>query len=249
MPLKAAFVAFLLAVLQWAASGQGIVNFFNNPSTLVSGGNLQPIGGPAGSYYFALLIAPPATADVTQYSFTGVYATNASVPGRFTGAPFVAVPNLAAGQEFSYLVAGWSASLGPFFDRDWVTNYALPFGISEAGTGIAGGQTADWGVPLPPCNLFGGATGIQSGFALYREPAILMPGSQTPTLLVPSAIRMTTNGFSFRVEVELYRYYRVQSSTDLRNWITVTTFESVGTQYTFSAPEGALPIFYRMVSP
>src|SRR5689334_22285391 len=67
-----------------AALGQGIVNFFNNPKTLVSGTDGSPITG-AGKYFFALLAAPVGTTDPHLFTFTGAYATNMAVPGRING--------------------------------------------------------------------------------------------------------------------------------------------------------------------
>jgi len=63
-----------------AADAQGLVklqkhsrnpDFFSNYN-----GQISTINGPAGSYYFGLLIAHPGTTDPKAFVFTGVYATN-----------------------------------------------------------------------------------------------------------------------------------------------------------------------------
>jgi len=75
-------------------------------------------------------------------------------------------------------VAGWSASLGHDWNPAWLdgvfTTQGL-FGISSLGTGLVGGGP---GGLLPPFILFGGATGIPTGFVLnfvgpVPEPSVL----------------------------------------------------------------------------
>jgi len=158
-----------LSALTTGAFAQGLVNFFNSSSTLSSttvNGVSSATSGAAGSYYYGLLTAPTATGPFT---FSGAYATNLAAAGRFTGGANVAVTGWAAGATASYEVAMWSSSLGHDFKAGWLT--AQPndpiwgaagfFGVSAVATGISGGA----GVPASPSyNLFGGATGIQTGF-------------------------------------------------------------------------------------
>jgi len=156
-----------LSALTTGAFAQGLVNFFNSSSTLSSAtvnGVSAATSGAAGSYYYGLLTAPTATGPFT---FSGAYATNLAVAGRFTGGANVAVTGWAAGATASYEVAIWSASLGHDFQAGWLTgNFGNApagsvFGLSSIATGISGGA----GVPASPSyNLFGGATGIQTGF-------------------------------------------------------------------------------------
>ena len=169
--------------------GQGLINFFNNSTTLVSTGvPLGPppavISGAPGSYYFGLLTSP---VGVDLFTFAGVYGTNQTVPGRFNGGVGVAVPGWTPGTALDFEVAGWSANLGPTFNPQWLTgnlgSFELSgfFGVSAVGTGVAGGVTATG--TLPNLNLFGGATGIQTGFELSH--GILIP---EPSGLVLAAL-------------------------------------------------------------
>jgi len=165
-------ILFLLFNLRFTcAIAQGWVNFMNSPATLFSVRNSDGVDvGLHGTYFFSLLTAPPDTADFNQFTFTGVYATNQAVAGRFFGGTFLEVPNWPVGTNKSYLIAGWSGSLGPTWNPDWMNSEFSTngyFGLSLVGFGAAGGIFDTNRPPLPPLNLFGGATGIQSGFSLY----------------------------------------------------------------------------------
>ena len=155
------------------ASAQGLINFFNNSSTLVSAGPSEIY---KGSYYFALLTSP---VGADTFTFVGVYGTNQTVRGRFNGGFAVAIPGWAPGTARDFEVVGWSGSLGHDFNSAWLDGdfggvFGF-FGISAVGTGQAGGPTAIG--TLPNLNIFGGASGIQQGFDLVAplipEPSIL----------------------------------------------------------------------------
>ena len=153
------------------ATAQGWVNFMNSPATLFSVRNSDGVDvGLHGTYFFSLLTAPQDTVDFSQFTFTGVYATNQAVAGRFFGGTFLEVPNWPVGTNKSYLIAGWSGSLGPIWNPVWMNGDFSTngyFGLSTPGFGSAGGIFDTNRPPLPSLNLFGGATGIQSGFSLY----------------------------------------------------------------------------------
>jgi len=159
-----------LSAMATGAFAQGLINFANSPTTLVSaniGGNTAAISGAAGSYYFGLLTSP--TGGAGTWTFSGLYATNLvnSTGGRFSGGNGVAVPNWAAGTTQSYEVAAWSSALGHDFNPTWLVNAPGGlFGVSAVGTGVAGGGAQS----LPTMQLFGGATGIQAGFTLTAVP-------------------------------------------------------------------------------
>jgi hypothetical protein len=166
-----------LSVMTTGAFAQGLVNFANNPNTLVSatiGTSSAAINGPAGSYYFALLTSP--TGGAGTWTFSGLYGTNISTTagGRFSGGNGVAVPNWAAGTTMSYEVAAWESSLGTTFLASWLlTPPAGLFGVSLVGSGVAGGGAQS----LPTLQLFGG-TGITAGFNLTSGgPPIPEPSS------------------------------------------------------------------------
>jgi hypothetical protein len=161
--MKTPLIVLSLWLISPVAFGQGLVFFVNSSTTLVSAGPVgqqAAIAGPVGSYFFGLLIASPGTTDPTRFTFTGGYATNLAIPGRLYGS-IVSVPGWLPGSLMSYLVAGWSASLGHDWDQRWLSGSFVTsgeFGISSIATGIASAE----GLP----SLFSGATGIQSGWNL-----------------------------------------------------------------------------------
>lgn len=172
-----------------SAAAQGLVNFNNTAATLFSAGPAgPPINAVPGSFYFALLTAPLGATDPGQFSFSGIYATNTSVPGRFFGGSGVEVPGWLAGDTRSFRVAGWSASLGLTWDPAWLNGLFDSggfWGLSGIGTGSPGGAYAGGPPLIPPLILFGGATGIRGGFNFYPVP---VPEPATVPLLLIGVI-------------------------------------------------------------
>jgi hypothetical protein len=170
-----ALLAILLSGLP--AVGQGLVSFYNTPTSLVALYR-DPAGGPVsvqwdpGMYYFGLLSAPLGATNLNQFTFTGVYATNEAVIGRFSGGT-QQVPGWPPGTFMSFMVAGWSSNLGHDWQPAWLSGSFDGnglFGLSGLGAGPAGGfDGTNSGFALP---IFGGATGLESGFALYPAPII-----------------------------------------------------------------------------
>jgi hypothetical protein len=159
-----------LSVLASGALAQGLINFANSPTTLVSvnlGGNVSTISGPVGTYLFALLTSPVPTGPFT---FSGLYASNivSSTGGRFSGGNGVAVNGWIPGTTMFYEIVGWSSAGGSVtFNPSWLSDANLPslFDISAVGSGVAGGGSQN----LPPLPLFGGASGINDGFMLFSD--------------------------------------------------------------------------------
>jgi hypothetical protein len=178
--MKRAAPILCLSLLTLGVCGQGIINFQNSGQTLISVGNwfstsVMP-NSTAATFYFALLTAPPGSTAQSAFTFTGLYATNtaATTGGRLSGGNGIQVPGWGAGVSMSYEIVGWDASLGHSFNTAWLTTgpptlrygvYSF-FGISPIATGTAGGTEPLTGNTLPPYNLFGGATGIPTGFTL-----------------------------------------------------------------------------------
>jgi hypothetical protein len=91
-----------------------------------------------------------------------------------------------------YEILGWASMWGETFNPLWVradgTLGRIPgdtygFGISSIGSGVAGGGPQN----LPPLPLFGGASGIVSGFslALIPEPtSMALAGLAAAVLLI-----------------------------------------------------------------
>ena len=179
----------LLALLALTLTGyaQGLVNFYNTPSTLISvynpaNGTIAPAGFPVGSFEFALLTSP---VGANNFSFAGIYATNTTTPGMINGGSGVAVPGWAPGTTRDYVVFGWAASIsGVLYDPGWLnpdlslgraaTN--IYFGLSSPlVSGIAGGVTGTGTVPA--LSLFGGPSGIQNGFVIVPSTTLPEPSS------------------------------------------------------------------------
>jgi hypothetical protein len=138
-------------------SAQGLVKFANSSTTLVSSfGN--PISGPAGSYYFALLTAPVGTTDPTAFPFSGLYATNTGVAGRIQGGSTlgVPVPGWGAGTSRAFMVCGWPSSMGYTWNPAWI--FGGTIAKSMIATGMAGGTDPVTGGSIPALPLFSSAT-------------------------------------------------------------------------------------------
>ncbi len=181
-------ISFLfISTFTLGALGQGLVNFLNNSTTLISYRDTgQPIpSGIGGTYRFALLSAPSGTTDAHQFTFTGVYATNQNVAGRIAGGVGLQLSGWAPGETRAFLIVGWDATVaGPTFNPAWMLpGYyftesgffqgpaAGRFGVSAiAPAGVAGGGPQS----LPNLVVFGGSQGIPDGFLIgVPEPAAL----------------------------------------------------------------------------
>ena len=169
-----------------AALGQGTIVFDNTSRTLVSVGPVGQqtlISGWPGSYYFGLFIGAPGSTDPNQFTFTGVYATNvgSSFPGLLGagGNRDTEVAGWLPLTMMSFFVAGWSSTLGHDWNQQWLSGvFAEPgdFGLSAIATGSSG---AGGFQPVPGLKLFGGATGIQTGWNLSPVTSIPEPSSAT----------------------------------------------------------------------
>jgi len=198
--MKKLALTLCLSAIAVGAFAQGTVNFVNTSTTLartngagmgLGTGNTAP---GAGGYYFAVFTANSSITSATaldllssSWTFTGLYGSNtaATAGGRLSGGSGVAATQgWAPGATNSFLVAGWSSTLG----HDWNTiaaqlngstfsggvyrgsNWAQTggyFGLSAVGFGAAGGGTAG----LPAFALFGPANAqgnpIASPFDLF----------------------------------------------------------------------------------
>jgi len=166
-----------LSAMTTGAFAQGLVNFNNSASTLISaqiGTTVATLSGPSGTYLFGLLTSASATGPFT---FAGVYGTNLvnTTGGRFTGGNGVAVTGWQPGATLFYEIAGWASANGAgTFNAAWVQANGKPatsglpslFGVSAIASGVAGGGAQS----LPPLPLFGGASGLTQGFTLVGVP-------------------------------------------------------------------------------
>lgn len=170
-----------LSALATGAFAQGLINFANGPTTLISVGGANVPSGQGGAYWFALLSAPTGTVDPHVFTqVLGVYGTNQNAAGRFTGGVGVTAQGWAAGETRAFEVVAWSAANGSVFNPAWMApgSVVTPagdfvgcatgfFGVSAiAPAGVAGGGPTG----LPNLNVFGGTQGIQVGFNLVPVP-------------------------------------------------------------------------------
>jgi hypothetical protein len=193
--MKKLLIAVGLAALVSSANAQGLINFLNNATTLVTlrdgqGNNLGSTPNVAGQYYFQLFVAPAGTATDGGAFVGTIYGTNQASAGRFSGGVNVGVAGAPAGSSRAILVRGWSASYG--------ADYATALAAWTAGTPgflgssaiapnfVLGGFDGTGTIPTSPA--FGGAFGIGSGFALSApvpEPSsIALAGLGAASLLL-----------------------------------------------------------------
>jgi hypothetical protein len=192
--MKKLLIAVGLAALVSSANAQGLINFLNNATTLVTlrdgqGNDLGSIPNVAGQYYFQLFVAPAGTTDVGTFVGT-IYGTNQASAGRFSGGVNVGVAGAPAGSTRAILVRGWSASYGADYAAAlaaWTAGTPGYLGTSPIALNfVLGGFDGTGTIPTSPA--FGGAFGIGSGFALSApvpEPSsIALAGLGAASLLL-----------------------------------------------------------------
>lgn len=180
-----------ILVLSANIYAQGLVNFFNNSSTLVTLldeniVNLGPTPGTLGGFRYELFVAPAGTSNPNLFTTTGLIATNTATIGRFSGGANLAIPGHVPGATVSILIRGWTASFG--------TNYvsASPyFVVIGSPTGHVGQSSIalnyvlggfDGSTTLPTLPAFGGSQGIQTGFSLFSNQFIPEPATSALTM-------------------------------------------------------------------
>lgn len=213
--------------------GQGYVAFFNTSKSRVSTGGVLA-GGPSGSYYFALLVAPTTqttittTADPTRngWTFTGVIATNTGRSGRILGSTSTdgvgaMVPGYSASTTANFAVVGWSANLGTTWPQAqaWWAN-------GQANGTVVGGTVAYFGISSVATNVPLGSGGLYNtvfqgipGMNLSSYP-ITPLGISSFALLGTNLVINASNGVAGGT-------YTVLMSTDVRlplsQWTPVAT--------------------------
>jgi len=166
----------LAAVLGTASAsfGQGYVSFANTVSSRVSNGGALQGAAAAGSYYYALLVAPSTqnTISSANGSFTGwtlaAIGQNTGVAGRLTGnnadsgaaVQVTAGAYTAAGGTADFAIVGWSANIG----SDWATAAGGFHGYSASGT---------WTISNP--NMPGGSSNVWYGVSAVASDIVLGP--------------------------------------------------------------------------
>jgi len=180
---KVILTTLCAAALSTGAFGQGLVNFLNNASTLVTlSSNSVNLGstpaGVPGSFSYELFRAPAGTVVDVGFVASGLTGTNLTTAGRFNGGNGRAIPGTALGGTTAILVRGWSSNLGSTWAAA-VANQGIIggyFGSSAiAPNFLLGGDGGNGNVPTSP--MFGGTSGIQSGFALTYVDVVPEPSS------------------------------------------------------------------------
>ncbi|MGC3958712.1 MAG: hypothetical protein QM813_12465 [Verrucomicrobiota bacterium] len=189
--MKTILSIILNVVVASGALAQGIVNFGNSSSTLISCNGIAMPGSSVSTFYFAVFMAPSTTvtADFTYISSwtafsadwgPALYTTvnHATGTGRLaTTAGAAVIPGYAVGSTVDFIVRGWSANVG--------TTYAQAlaawngggqnglFGWSRIGNNLI---LSDGGA-LPVFSLFGAGGNQVGGFMI----GIPEPSSQALT--------------------------------------------------------------------
>jgi hypothetical protein len=179
--MKKVLITIGLAAMVASASAQGLVNFLNSSTTLITltdgrqaVPNLGPLpAGVAGTYRFELFRAPAGTSTDVGFVSTGLIATNIATAGRIIGGNGLAIPGTALGGTAALLVRGWSSNLGATYAEafaNWNAGVGGFLGSSSiAATFLLGGDGGAGNIPTSP--VFGAsANQIQSGFALAYAP-------------------------------------------------------------------------------
>jgi len=203
--MKKTIVTIAIAATAVLSQAQGLISTLNTTGTAVST-NTGSVSGSiigAGSYYFALFTSPmagfgvangqPTLANVATgangWVFTGNTATNIASAGRLTGGNNIpTISNWAAGSTNSFVLVGWSTTLGSTWSQvqSQITGgytSAGFVGISSVAFGMAGGGPNS----LPAYGLFGsgpGASGtpIVTGFTLNGVAPAVTPEPGTMVL-------------------------------------------------------------------
>jgi len=166
----------LAAVLGTASAsfGQGYVSFANGTSSRISNGGVLQAATPAGSYYYALLVAPATqnTISAADGSFSGwtlaAIGQNTGVAGRLSGnnvdsGTAVQVNGGAytgPGGTADFAVVGWSANIG----SDW----------AAAAAGFRGyGVNGTW--TITDSTKPGGANSVWFGVSVVANDIVLQP--------------------------------------------------------------------------
>jgi hypothetical protein len=153
--MKRLCLVYLLGLSSLASFAQSAFDFSNDSTSLVytnalSVGGTRGLIAPPQVYYFGLFIAPNGTTDRSLFTFTGLYATNTSIAGRYSGGASVTVPGWPVGNTAMLQVRGWSDTLG----HDWTAIAGQQSGDQWLANGFYGESTVApftfSGSPTPP---------------------------------------------------------------------------------------------------
>jgi hypothetical protein len=167
--MKTTAALLLILSTTTCSFSQGMINFANSASTLISsGGTPMPVSG-TQQFIFALFLAPSTTvsaAGITpsltdpNFQFTDVYNTNnASLEGRLVNRLGISVggsQGYPAGSTIDFIIRGWSVSAGATWSgalASW--NNGTPLVPMYIGSSTIGDNMVLSGGGLPNLTVFG----------------------------------------------------------------------------------------------
>ena len=180
--MKKTLTTLALVAVTAASFAQGIVNFGNSSTTLISAGGVSIPGSSVSTFYFAVFMAPsgtaaadflpgPAFGDASWGSALYTTVNHATAAGRLaTTAALAAIPGFAGGSTADFIVKGWSANAGTTYGEALAAFTAgqagAYFGVSRIGNNVVLGD----GGALPTPTLFGASGSQAGGFNLTSVP-------------------------------------------------------------------------------
>ena len=181
--MKKILTTLALAAVTAASFAQGVVNFGNGSTTLISANGTSIPGSSVSTFYFAVFMAPsgtvtqdflPAPAFDAGLWGSALYTTvnHATAAGRLaTTAGSALIPGYSGGSTADFIVKGWSANAGATYAEALAafTGGSVPtavFGVSRIANNIVLSDGA--GIPLP--SLFGVGGNQVVGFNMTAVP-------------------------------------------------------------------------------
>lgn len=167
------------------SSAQGIVNFANSGTTLISAGGVAMPGSGTAAFNFAVFLAPSGTVGASGSSalFTdplwqsaAAYNVNGATAGRLVSAQKDVGQAIGSIQDF--LVRGWSANAGATWAEAlafW--NNGSPSQNMFIGTSTIGNDILLGGGTTPISTLFGAGANQVTAFNMGLVTAIPEPTS------------------------------------------------------------------------
>ena len=181
--MKKTLTTLALVAVTAASFAQGVVNFGNGSTTLISANGTSIPGSSVSTFYFAVFMAPsgtvtqdflaaPAFGDATWGSALYTTVNHATAVGRLaTTAGAAVIPGYNGGSTADFIVKGWSANAGATYAEALAafTGGTVPtayFGVSRIANNIVLGDGG--GIPTP--SLFGVGGNQVIGFNLTSVP-------------------------------------------------------------------------------
>ncbi|MGC3958710.1 MAG: PEP-CTERM sorting domain-containing protein [Verrucomicrobiota bacterium] len=184
--MKTILAIILSGVVASGALAQGIVNFGNSSSTLISVDGVAMPGSSVSTFYFAVFMAPSGTvtADFTTIpnatAFTdptwgsALYTTvnHATAAGRLaTTAAAAQIPGYAGGSTADFIIRAWSANAGTTYAQALAAynSGSVPSAIFGTSARIGNNIVLSDGAGIPVTTLFGVGGNQVGGFNLITQ--------------------------------------------------------------------------------